>query len=64
LEEQEIILALFAPEAREMKVGGSFNSWCPDATSLIDTGAGTWVVRSMLRSGQYEYHFVVDGRWI
>ena len=64
LEEQEIILTYFAPLAREVKVASNFNGWRPDATPLKNTGAGEWVVRLMLRSGQYEYRFVVDGRWI
>ena len=66
LEEQEIILTYFAPLAREVKVAGNFNGWHPDATPLKNTGAGEWVVHLMLRSGQYEqyeYRFVVDGRW-
>ena len=63
LEEQEIILAFFDPEATEVNVAGNFNNWSPTATPLKDTGAGKWVVRLMLRSGQYEYRFLVDGRW-
>jgi len=63
LEQQEIILTCFAPEAREVNVAGSFNSWRPDAIPLKNTGHGEWVVRLMLRSGQYEYRFIVDGRW-
>ena len=63
LEEQEIILTYFAPLVREVKAAGNFNGWRPDATPLKNTGAGEWVVRLMLRSGQYEYRFVVDGRW-
>jgi 1,4-alpha-glucan branching enzyme len=62
-EEQEIILTFFAPKAREVNVAGNFNSWRPDATPLKNAGAGKWVVRLMFRSGQYEYRFVVDGRW-
>jgi 1,4-alpha-glucan branching enzyme len=63
LEEQEIILAFFDPKATEVNVAGNFNNWSPTATPLKDTGAGKWVVRLMLRSGQYEYRFLVDGRW-
>jgi hypothetical protein len=63
LEEQEITFTVLAPEAREVSVVGSFNGWCPNATPLNYTGAGEWSVRLMLRSGQYEYRFVVDGRW-
>src|ERR1035437_3975917 len=63
LEEREIILTFFAPEAREVKVAGNFNGWRPEATPLKNAGAGKWVVRLRFRSGQYEYRFVVDGRW-
>ena len=63
LEEQEIILTLLAPEAREVKVAGNFNGWRPEATPLKNIGGGEWVVRLSLRSGQYEYRFVVDGCW-
>ena len=63
LEEQEIILTLLAPEAKEVKVAGNFNGWCPEATPLKNAGAGEWVVRLSLRSGLYEYRFVVDGCW-
>ena len=63
LEEQEIIFTFFGPEAREVNVAGNFNGWRPDATPLKNTDAGKWIVRLMLRSGQYEYRFVVDGRW-
>jgi hypothetical protein len=63
LEKQEIILTFSAPEAKEVNVAGNFNSWRPEATPMQNLDAGEWVVRLMLRSGQYEYRFVVDGRW-
>ena len=63
LEEQEVILTFLAPEAREVNVAGNFNDWRPEATPLKNTGEGKWVGRLMLRAGQYEYRFVVDGRW-
>ena len=64
LEQQGIHFTFLAPEAREVSVVGSFNGWLPNATPLKSTGGGEWAVRLMLRSGQYEYRFVVDGRWI
>jgi 1,4-alpha-glucan branching enzyme len=62
-EEQEVSLEFFAPEARSVQVAGNFNDWRPEANPLTPTGPGEWVVRLMLRSGQYEYRFVVDGVW-
>jgi len=63
LEKQAVVLTLFAPEAGEVYVAGNFNRWRTGATPMQNTGAGEWVARMMLRSGQYEYRFVVDGRW-
>jgi 1,4-alpha-glucan branching enzyme len=63
LEEQEIVLTFFEPEAREVYVAGNFNDWHTDSTPMTNRGEGEWGVRLMLRSGRYEYRFVVDGRW-
>jgi 1,4-alpha-glucan branching enzyme len=64
LEKREILFTLLAPEAREVHVAGDFNGWRPDARPLKNTDGGKWEARLMLTSGQYEYRFVVDGRWI
>lgn len=63
LEEEEFVLTHFAPDAKEVKVAGNFNGWNPNATPLINTGSGEWMVRLSLRAGQYEYRFIVDGEW-
>ena len=63
LEEQEIVFSLLAPEAGSVFVVGEFNGWCIGATPLSNTGLGSWGATVMLRSGIYEYRFVVDGRW-
>jgi hypothetical protein len=64
LEEQEITLSFYAPGAQEVNVAGSFNGWQMDSTPLAHSATGNWIVRLMLRSGQYEYRFVVDGLWV
>jgi len=63
LEEQAIIFTYFAPEAHAVHVAGEFNNWSLHATPLENTGSGEWSIHVPLRSGQYEYRFVVDGRW-
>jgi 1,4-alpha-glucan branching enzyme len=63
LEEQEVVLTFRAPAARVVQVAGTFNGWRPEAGLLTQTGAGEWSIRLMLKSGQYEYRFVVDGAW-
>ena len=63
LEEQEVVLTFYAPDAHMVGVAGSFNDWNPLANPLEHTADGEWSIRLMLRSGQYEYRFVADGVW-
>jgi 1,4-alpha-glucan branching enzyme len=63
MEEQEIVLTFNAPEAKEVQVAGTFNRWRPEANPLRRTQSGEWAARLMLKSGLYEYRFVVDGIW-
>jgi 1,4-alpha-glucan branching enzyme len=62
-EEQQVTLAFFDPKAKRVCVAGTFNNWRSDATPLKNSGAGEWAGQLMLKPGQYEYRFVVDGRW-
>jgi len=64
LEEQEVVLALRAPEASVVQVAGTFNGWRPEANPSERTEAGEWSARLRLKSGLYEYRFVADGVWI
>jgi len=63
LEEQEITFMIHAPEAGVVQLAGTFNGWHPEANPLERSGSGDWIARLMLKSGQYEYRFVVDGVW-
>jgi len=57
---------LFAPEAQQVALAGTFNQWDPAATPLVRTGApGVWAATLTLPTGQHQYAFVVDGaRWV
>jgi 1,4-alpha-glucan branching enzyme len=63
LEKQEIVLTFCAPTAKVVQVAGTFNGWRPEANPLMHNGSGEWAARLMLKSGEYEYRFVVDGVW-
>ena len=52
LEEQEVLLTFFAPEAKAVHVAGTFNDWCPDADPLEHIGSERWSARLLLKSGQ------------
>lgn len=53
-----------APQASDVCVAGSFNSWHPAATPMINLGNGRWAKDVVLPPGRYEYLFVVDGRCV
>jgi 1,4-alpha-glucan branching enzyme len=63
LQEQEVVLTFFAPSAKAVRVAGTFNGWRPEANPLEREETGEWATRLRLKSGQYEYRFVVDGIW-
>ena len=63
LEEQEVEFTFSAPAAHMVEVAGTFNNWHPQTNPLVPTGTGDWTARLMLKSGRYEYRFVVDGFW-
>lgn len=57
---------LYAPEAKQVALAGTFNDWSPGATLLVRAGApGVWTATLALPVGQHQYVFVVDGeRWV
>ena len=51
------------PQARAVALAGTFNGWDPSRTLLRNEGGGLWRVFLAVGPGQYEYRYVVDGRW-
>ncbi len=50
-------------EARQVVLTGSFNGWKQDELPMDKTSTG-WQLPYILPAGNYEYKFVVDGKWI
>lgn len=44
-------------------VAGEFNQWSTTANPMTKDAAGNWSVSIPLKSGRYQYKFVVDGNW-
>ncbi|NTV28634.1 MAG: AAA family ATPase [Candidatus Omnitrophica bacterium] len=56
--------SLLAPAAQSVYLAGSFNDWSlNDGGRMSKSDDGRWMIRLPLSSGQYQYQFVVDGRW-
>jgi len=48
--------------ANQVILTGSFNNWITNELMMHKTDSG-WVLPYVLASGNYEYKFIVDGRW-
>jgi len=61
-----IRFTLSAPEANTVYVVGSFNGWVKGATPMKQVGdGGVWVAEIALRSGEYTFMYLVDGKeWV
>jgi hypothetical protein len=44
-------------------VAGSFNAWRAKEFALSEGEAGTYTAELQLAPGEYEYKFIVNGRW-
>jgi 1,4-alpha-glucan branching enzyme len=53
-----------APEAEAVFLSGAFNDWSPTDERMARNKRGEWRTTLSLRSGRYEYKFVVDGQWV
>lgn len=51
-------------KATTVCVAGTFNHWQPEAKTLHSSGGGHWWKETALAPGDYEYCFVVDGKWM
>lgn len=63
MELQRVRIGYFQPDAREVFVLGSFNSWNPRATPLKRDSLGDWSTELSLPRGEYHYRLMVDGEW-
>lgn len=50
-------------EAKEVMLAGEFNGWTPGELYMEKRNNG-WELPYVLAAGNYEYKFIVDGRWI
>lgn len=49
-------------EANQVLLAGTFNQWSPVGLVMTKTEDG-WELPYVLRPGNYQYKFIVDGRW-
>ena len=60
---RRVNFTLTSPEAKEVKLSGSFNDWNPENQPLKRNRNGVWETCLVLEPGTYQYRFLVDGQW-
>ena len=60
---KKVTFSFNAPEAREVKLAGSFTGWQSGAIIMNKGRAGVWKADVTLEPGEYEYKFLADGNW-
>ncbi|MBL0714900.1 MAG: glycogen-binding domain-containing protein [Desulfosarcina sp.] len=60
---RRILFAIGDNQAHEVAVSGDFNKWNLTSHLMKSDGNGLWQKIMILPPGQYEYKFLVDGRW-
>jgi chromosome partitioning protein len=61
----QTLFKIYAPQAQQVYLVGSFNNWTADNSSVMKRlDNGNWVKIIPLPEGTYHYKFAVDGEWI
>lgn len=54
---------VYAPNASEVILCGDFNNWDTSQYKMRKFKGDIWKKSMKLKSGRYEYRFLVDGNW-
>ena len=60
---KKLAFKISAPNTKDVRLAGDFNSWDASSTSLKKSKDGVWKRDLVLKSGRYEYKYLVDGQW-
>ena len=60
---KKVTFKISAPSAKDVRLAGDFNAWNASNATLKKSKDGTWARDLILKSGRYEYKYLVDGQW-
>ena len=62
--DQPVVFEIEAPEDAVVQIAGDFTGWQPERLQLIRESHETkWQTVKRLRSGRYQYKYLVNGQW-
>ena len=60
---KKVTFKISAPNAKDVRLAGDFNSWDASRATLKKSKDGVWKRDLSLKTGRYEYKYLVDGQW-
>lgn len=60
---KEVLFKVKAPTAKTVQIVGDFNNWGKAEDLLMRKRNGIWDISLKLRSGTYQYKYIIDGKW-
>lgn len=60
---KKVTFSLEATKAETVVLMADFNNWDPNKHQMKNNGNGLWTKSVMLTPGEYEYKYLVDGKW-
>jgi 1,4-alpha-glucan branching enzyme len=60
---KKVTFKISAPDAKDVRLAGDFNSWDASKATLKKSKDGVWKREFTLKPGRYEYKYLVDGQW-
>lgn len=64
VKKKRVTLTLENEPGLDISLVGSFNAWEPEKKKLKEKESGQYSATLMLEPGEYEYKFVIDGKWL
>ncbi len=61
--EKDVLFEFYAPLAQDVRLAGTFNNWDASKHRLKKDSDGRWHLTLKLKTGRYEYRYMVDGNW-
>jgi len=63
IKRRKITFSFESSDAKKVILMGDFNNWNPKKHPMKKDDNGKWTKAVILPPGQYEYKFLVDGKW-
>lgn len=63
IKRRKVTFSLDQPDAKEVILMGDFNKWNSKKHSMQKDENGMWSKAVLIPPGNYEYKFLVDGKW-